>query len=419
MLPVEHQPTEEIIKLFRDLLEFPAFKSAPVLSSILLYLWNHQSEPVTEYAIAVDALGRAPSFDPKSDASVRVLIGRLRARLREFYESEPYPLKLSIPVGTHEIHWILDEQQLEAAPIAVPPPVPLAVPPVSTSSTKLLAGALGLIVLLAALCGLLFEQNRMLRMSERRVSSPLPRFWSSFLTPGQVPAIVVPSLVHFSWPKQNLAVRDLTIADFAGWSKSAAIRELARMWGPPELMEGYVARIDMEAGVQFLNYLNGFGVQANIVDSTHFQNDVPGARSTIYVGSPYRAAYLNGLLAGADFYLSDAWSEAVVVHNRRPALGEPTEYREIDYSGTHRIYPGLILMLPPTPDGGKTLILLGKAPLGLASVLATRSSLGRLDELWRNAGSPPSWEMVLEEEINQGTILRTTPIAIRPIPVGR
>jgi hypothetical protein len=132
---VERQPTEKITGLFYDLLEFPAFKTAPVLSSILLFLWTHQGESVTEYAIAVDALGRTPSFDPKSDASGRVLIGRLGARLKEFYEAESYPLKLSIPIGTHEIHWVVDDRRPDQVLPAAPPPL-VVVPGRSGSSSK-------------------------------------------------------------------------------------------------------------------------------------------------------------------------------------------------------------------------------------------------------------------------------------------
>src|SRR5579863_2396233 len=121
--PSERQPSEEVETLFNHLLESPAFKSAPVLSSVLQYLWQHKGEFVSEYAVAVDALGRSANFDPKTDASVRVIIGRLRARLKEFNASESYPLKLNIPVGTHEVQWSLDEAP--TAPL-MPSPAPAA-----------------------------------------------------------------------------------------------------------------------------------------------------------------------------------------------------------------------------------------------------------------------------------------------------
>jgi DNA-binding response OmpR family regulator len=55
------------------------------MRSLLLYLWKHQGEPISEYAIAVDALGRSPDFDPKADSTVRVQVARLRTKLKDFY----------------------------------------------------------------------------------------------------------------------------------------------------------------------------------------------------------------------------------------------------------------------------------------------------------------------------------------------
>lgn len=58
---------------------------------------------VTEYAIAVEALGRHPDFDPKIDSIVRVEAHRVRKRLHEYYEHEgsSHPIHLMIPAGKY------------------------------------------------------------------------------------------------------------------------------------------------------------------------------------------------------------------------------------------------------------------------------------------------------------------------------
>src|ERR1700687_3324815 len=81
--------SEELFaSLFHRILDGEAFKNSPVLRALLLYLWNHQGESITEYAIGVDVLGRPPDFDPKADASVRVGIARLRKKLKEVADQE-------------------------------------------------------------------------------------------------------------------------------------------------------------------------------------------------------------------------------------------------------------------------------------------------------------------------------------------
>ncbi len=53
-----------------------------------------------EYEIAVDVLERKPDYDPEINATVRVEAGRLRQRLREFYETAaPSGVRIEIPKG--------------------------------------------------------------------------------------------------------------------------------------------------------------------------------------------------------------------------------------------------------------------------------------------------------------------------------
>ncbi len=51
-----------------------------------------------EYEIAVEVLGRPTDYDPEIDAAVRVEAGRLRQRLREYYETAaPSPVRIEVP----------------------------------------------------------------------------------------------------------------------------------------------------------------------------------------------------------------------------------------------------------------------------------------------------------------------------------
>src|ERR1700750_486042 len=61
------------------------FARAETQRKLLEYLWRHRNEPISEYAIAIEALGRHTNFDPTTDASVRVHISRLRRKLKDYY----------------------------------------------------------------------------------------------------------------------------------------------------------------------------------------------------------------------------------------------------------------------------------------------------------------------------------------------
>src|ERR1700740_328008 len=99
--------------LLRQVADSEPFRAAPTMRALLLYLWDHQGEPISEYAIATEALGRSPDFDPKLDSTVRVQVARLRTKLKEFYEGagEAFPLRLTLPLGRHELHWVYEPPQ--------------------------------------------------------------------------------------------------------------------------------------------------------------------------------------------------------------------------------------------------------------------------------------------------------------------
>jgi len=67
-------------QIVQSITESPLFRKAPAARELLLFLWKQRDTPLTEYGIGVDALGRQPEFDPKTDATVRVQVSRLRQR---------------------------------------------------------------------------------------------------------------------------------------------------------------------------------------------------------------------------------------------------------------------------------------------------------------------------------------------------
>jgi hypothetical protein len=109
------------------LLASGVFDRSPGLAQLLTYVCNKYfdgaSAEVKEYSIAVDALGRSPSFDQKKDAIVRVQFHRLRDRLKEYYQAEgaSRPIRVEIPPGQYIPQFI----QTEA------PVIPPATPPVA------------------------------------------------------------------------------------------------------------------------------------------------------------------------------------------------------------------------------------------------------------------------------------------------
>ncbi|MEO9601222.1 hypothetical protein [Parasphingorhabdus sp.] len=77
------------------------------MSKLLHFLVDHKllddGQPLTAYAVAVDALGRDDGFNTQIDSYPRVQIGRLRRMLDHFYLRENSEHRLSIPYQHYEI----------------------------------------------------------------------------------------------------------------------------------------------------------------------------------------------------------------------------------------------------------------------------------------------------------------------------
>ena len=129
MPEAESAPMEARREELRAVLHSGLFKRAPTLAALLSYVCERtlegRSAEIKEYSIAVDALGRDPSFDQEADSIVRVQANRLRKRLLEYYDGpgKKHRIHISIPVGQYvplfqdQGHqWLNGGSSSEAAP---------------------------------------------------------------------------------------------------------------------------------------------------------------------------------------------------------------------------------------------------------------------------------------------------------------
>src|SRR5215469_3092886 len=255
-----------------QIVESDAFRSAPMMRTLLMYLWAHSGEPISEYAVAVDALGRPGNFDPKADSTVRVQISRLRAKLKEFYEinGDSFPLKLAIPLGQHDLQWTYEVVPARSSPKGRTIPRSYAIVFLAT---------LG--VLLAACIALLLRVRTL--ESSMPAAQPLPRFWNSLVTGSRPVEVVIPSPVYSFWPDHGINIRDLSVSEFSKWETSPFLREIAAKWGAPQLAQNYVGAPEMNGGIRLLQYLHD-RAPVNVIESRRFAADSVAAQNTIFLG---------------------------------------------------------------------------------------------------------------------------------------
>jgi hypothetical protein len=103
------------------------FRSSDVLRHLLSYLVDASiagtADDLKEYTVAVDALGRPSSYDPRQESAVRMQVGRLRQKLTEYYRTEGAddPIVVDLPKGGFRVVFEPRQAVFEQVPIADSP----------------------------------------------------------------------------------------------------------------------------------------------------------------------------------------------------------------------------------------------------------------------------------------------------------
>ena len=90
---VARVPNEEKVRVqLKRILQSESFRGSESMRHLLTFLagkfLSGDADQLKEYSIGIDALGKPSSYDPRSDSTVRVQIGRLRQKLTEYYSGE-------------------------------------------------------------------------------------------------------------------------------------------------------------------------------------------------------------------------------------------------------------------------------------------------------------------------------------------
>ena len=101
------EATESVRTALRRILASKPFLGSERLRRFLQFIVEQtllgRTAGIKEYALAVEVFDKEASFDPRVDPVVRVEAGRLRSKLREYYEVEGQadPVRIDLPKGTY------------------------------------------------------------------------------------------------------------------------------------------------------------------------------------------------------------------------------------------------------------------------------------------------------------------------------
>jgi hypothetical protein len=316
------------------ILQSGTFGNAPSSRRLLKYLADRSAEGsaehLKEYAIGVDAFGKAPGYDPRQDSTVRIQIGRLRQKLAEYYRDEggEDTLVIDLPKG----QFTLTCEPRPAVPMAPLPEILVPSPPAG-QRWRVAAIALGGLCLLL-LCVGVYAWGRSLTSDTASAVDPwspeLTELWAPFIHSGRPLLIVVGNPLFLQF--ENKAIyRDLSVENAEDLLKSPHAEAVRQALGSQQSrpVHYYAAVGDVSAAFLLGQRLGSRQASMSIVRSSQLQWQQLADANVLFLGPPrFFGDKLNSLPASLE--IIEGASGFQVVH---PQPGEPSLYSFRDPPG--------------------------------------------------------------------------------------
>jgi hypothetical protein len=208
---------DQFAKQIEVLISSSTLHGSESLCKLLRYLAKHALEDpagrVKEYQIATEVFGRRPDFDPQSDSMIRVQVGRLRAKLSEYYATEGAhdPIVVELPKGTYHLQFHRRSTSgVTERPAFVGVDQPAQVQTSGASEYWKLAAITLAILLATALVGLasLLNTRKLAPTVLAGASEPAPaefqELWKPFIRAPQEPWLVFSNAAFIGRPETGM-----------------------------------------------------------------------------------------------------------------------------------------------------------------------------------------------------------------------
>jgi hypothetical protein len=425
------------------------------------------ADSLKEYTIGLEAFGRKPDFDPRTDTIVRVQTHRLRQKLKDYYEQEGlYDLILvEIPKGQYcpVFRSRSDSKEREATSPdsfsiqdgdkSLPNGVDLPAKPSREAQVVHFWGRSPVVLVAAVVAAVVagyFAGNLRSKAflgaprNEIAISGdPVKAFWAAFLGEDRAPIIAYPNAVFLLDDSNDLLrfrqgasdSRGVRVDDHLA-QQFASNPKLAADAGPLYYEDGYTGTGELQGVAMLTGVFVGLGAKPIIKTSRDITPQDLQEHSVILLGSPFQNVAVGKLFADGDFSFDNPDSHReqwrAMILNAHPQNGESSSFRterdsktqalEADYS-LISLQPGVVPEhriavlggLDTTGTAGATKFMTSPEGIGsLTSALAAKGISGA-----KGAGLPkdiPPFQALLRVQLDKGDqVLRTELTTVHPL----
>lgn len=381
------------------------FRNTEALKRLLDYLVRQSFEPgareLKEYTIGIEAFGKPPDYDPKTDSSVRVQVSKLRQKLDEYYRTEGAndPLVMELPKGHFQLEF--HERSSAVLPRNSPPPV--------------LRWVVTAVALVWAIIATTFAvSHRTSHSASERYDNPnVLALWRPFLTSNR------PTLISLGTPLfakiSGDFFRNPTINGAHAFAKSEEVKQLERLLHGTALPAyGYTGVGEATAAFELARLFLARQHDLNLVLSSSLTWEDIARNEVIFVGPPKYNLQEADLPVKQDFTIAHGRLE-----NLHPRPGEPSSFSETwtaEQSSPSEGY-AMIGRLPGLHGVGHIMVLAATSTEGTRAAVEYVTRPGYAEELTRalmqSAHSIPDYFQVVVHAQFQSQ----TPIHVEQVTV--
>jgi len=311
------------------------FRNSETLRKLLLYLADKaiagEADTLKEYVVAIEALGKPPTYDPQHNSTVRIQVGRLRQKLAEYYRNDGKQDDLIVDLPRGRFRLICKRRSEDGATLPAPPPqvAVMPLPPEAPSSaysrhrTMLLGMALGVLLSLAGYSA--YSVFKLLHMRHTQtvvMNAELEELWSPLLDSNRplIFCIEDPLFVEIN-TKPGIYYRDRSINHWNEAEDSAIIRALSQSVGKQQSQPSryYTALGEAEAAFLIGNLMGSRGRAVSMLRASQLSWQQLADNNIIFVGvQNLFFEQLQGMPVATELIVGPDG-----VHNTHPAAGEP------------------------------------------------------------------------------------------------
>lgn len=415
------------------------FETSEAHRRLLAYLaeksLSGEADRLKEYAVGIDAFGKPASYDPQEDSIVRTHAGRLRFKLREYYEMEGKddPISVDLPKGGFRLVF-RPRPEVNIPPTAHTPPEAEGLVKqeritraISRSRSVWFPWALSAI--LAAACLTLSYRvltlqanNRSLRR-EAEVPWPLSRVVNS-----RQPTVIIGADAGFAMLRflngRHNSLKEYLSEDFpkASLPRAMTARESKLM-----SLLFYTATLTSYSIVQNVKTIVTLSGQMapriTVRSPREFQSRDFGDGNYILMGSPISNPWVSLFEHFLNFQEVDQMVDQTKKYfvNKNPQPGELPRYEASSWTGATGTAYATVAVVPNEQHMGNVLILQGLQREGTeaaATFLSVQECQTKLRQALLKIGADPekAWfEALIRSEAIAGTPREIDVVAVRLI----